>query len=206
MRAMAYTTHVQPVRWLHGTWSTRMLVASLSTLADSRVLYETVPVPEYNITNCYGFRWRLPSARTAHVCSEFACSLNEPTPLDEHLPLSDTRRRPDICLIESGNFKRASEIKNALEHRQRKRRIEEHKSNAVDHCPRWFTPTYPSDEIVLQVRSFLIERCVATNSCAIQRREDKKSKPIMFGWMRTSPQTDGHKTKEHKLKLKVMIN
>ncbi|CAM6002656.1 unnamed protein product, partial [Sphagnum balticum] len=81
---------------------------------------------------------------------EFACALNEPAPLDEHFPLSDTRRRPDIHLVESGNFKKANEVKDALEHRQRKRRVDEQKSNAIEHCPRWFTPTYPSDEIVLQ--------------------------------------------------------
>lgn len=56
VRAHAHECRVQPVRWLHGTWSTRMFVASVSTLADSRVLYEAVTVPEYNITHCYGFR------------------------------------------------------------------------------------------------------------------------------------------------------
>ena len=55
-RVMVTCTRAQPVRWLHGSWSTRMCVSSTSTLADSRVLYETVPVPEFNITNCYGFR------------------------------------------------------------------------------------------------------------------------------------------------------
>lgn len=69
----------------------------------------------------------------------FAAALNETTPIEQgHVPLTDSRLRPDQRAVEGGELDRAEALKARLEERQRARRrvMEEH---GEEWAPRWFT-------------------------------------------------------------------
>ncbi|CAG7937394.1 unnamed protein product [Penicillium nalgiovense] len=81
----------------------------------------------------------VPSAPKHYGLTSFAATLNEITSIeDKHLPVTDSRLRPDQRALENGDLDRAEEVKVQLEEGQRARRRE--MENAGESwIPRWFT-------------------------------------------------------------------
>lgn len=81
----------------------------------------------------------VPSAPKHYGLTSFAATLNEITSIEEkHLPVTDSRLRPDQRALENGDLDRAEEVKVQLEEGQRARRRE--MENAGESwTPRWFT-------------------------------------------------------------------
>ncbi|KAJ6132816.1 hypothetical protein N7471_008031 [Penicillium samsonianum] len=81
----------------------------------------------------------VPSAPKHYGLTSFAAALNEITSIeDKHLPVTDSRLRPDQRALENGDLDHAEEIKVQLEEGQRARRRE--MENAGESwIPRWFT-------------------------------------------------------------------
>lgn len=81
----------------------------------------------------------VPSAPKHYGLTSFAATLNEITSIeDKHLPVTDSRLRPDQRALEDGDLDRAEEVKVQLEEGQRARRRE--MENAGESwIPRWFT-------------------------------------------------------------------
>lgn len=81
----------------------------------------------------------VPSAPKHYGLTFFAATLNEITSIEEkHLPVTDSRLRPDQRALENGDLDRAEEVKVQLEEGQRARRRE--MENAGESwTPRWFT-------------------------------------------------------------------
>uniref|UniRef100_A0A1J3FLK5 Oxysterol-binding protein-related protein 2B n=1 Tax=Noccaea caerulescens TaxID=107243 RepID=A0A1J3FLK5_NOCCA len=79
---------------------------------------------------------------TRYNLTSFAITLNELTPgLEEKLPPTDSRLRPDQRHLENGEYEKANEEKQRLERRQRmSRKIQE-----SGWRPRWFEPRGESD-------------------------------------------------------------
>ncbi|XVF51699.1 hypothetical protein PTKIN_Ptkin04bG0205500 [Pterospermum kingtungense] len=76
-----------------------------------------------------------PTNLTRYNLTSFAITLNELTPgLQEKLPPTDSRLRPDQCHLENGEYDRANAEKQRLERRQRKSR----KLQENGWKPRWF--------------------------------------------------------------------
>ena len=84
-----------------------------------RILFNAVALPE---------KWR-----KNYGLTEFALRLNvlEP-PCCANFASSDSRRRPDLQLYESGNYKKAQEVKDKIEAFQRMQR------KTTEFQPRWF--------------------------------------------------------------------
>ncbi|KAJ5885277.1 hypothetical protein N7495_009787 [Penicillium taxi] len=82
----------------------------------------------------------VPNAPKHYGLTSFAASLNEVTSIEEnHLPVTDSRLRPDQRALEEGDLDRAEEIKVQLEEAQRSRR-RTYESAGESWVPRWFTP------------------------------------------------------------------
>lgn len=81
----------------------------------------------------------VPSAPKHYGLTSFAAALNEITSIeDKHLPVTDSRLRPDQRALENGDLDHAEEVKVQLEEGQRARRRE--MENAGESwTPRWFT-------------------------------------------------------------------
>lgn len=81
----------------------------------------------------------VPSAPKHYGLTSFAAALNEITSIeDKHLPVTDSRLRPDQRALENGDLDHAEEVKVQLEEGQRARRRE--MENAGESWnPRWFT-------------------------------------------------------------------
>ncbi|CAI7575880.1 unnamed protein product [Penicillium glandicola] len=81
----------------------------------------------------------VPSAPKHYGLTSFAATLNEITSIeDTHLPVTDSRLRPDQRALENGDLDHAEEVKVQLEEGQRARRRE--MENAGESwIPRWFT-------------------------------------------------------------------
>ncbi|KAJ2339747.1 Oxysterol-binding protein 3, partial [Coemansia sp. RSA 2671] len=105
--------HSQVERVLRGSWSSHMCFEKSTT--DSDVLWTAVsPLPDAN--RYYGF-------------SYFAMRLNELTPgMQQALPTTDTRFRPDQRAYEEGRIEDAEQIKQKLEDAQRARKRERDES------------------------------------------------------------------------------
>lgn len=89
-----------------------------------QVLWEAAPMPP-NPAKYYGFTY-------------FALSLNEITPdIQNALPPTDSRLRPDQRALEDGDVDKAEELKALLEGKQRERRKEMEESGQT-HQPQWF--------------------------------------------------------------------
>jgi hypothetical protein len=81
----------------------------------------------------------VPSAPKHYGLTSFAATLNEITSIeDKHLPVTDSRLRPDQRALENGDLDRAEEVKVQLEEGQRARR-REMESAGESWIPRWFT-------------------------------------------------------------------
>ncbi|XP_066269069.1 oxysterol-binding protein-related protein 1-like isoform X3 [Branchiostoma lanceolatum] len=112
---------------------------------DSNQLWQVVPRPEHSeqaqtSENC--LLWRA-EAKSQHASkyfhfTNFAMTLNELLEgMDERLPSTDCRFRPDIRLLEAGDLDKAAQEKNRLEEKQRaarKLRIKQKQQ----WTPRWF--------------------------------------------------------------------
>lgn len=81
----------------------------------------------------------VPSAPKHYGLTSFAAALNEITSIeDKHLPVTDSRLRPDQRALENGDLDHAEEVKVQLEEGQRARRRE--MENAGESwTPRWFS-------------------------------------------------------------------
>ena len=81
----------------------------------------------------------VPSAPKHYGLTAFAATLNEITSIEEkHLPVTDSRLRPDQRALEDGDLDRAEEVKVQLEEGQRARR-REMEDAGESWTPRWFT-------------------------------------------------------------------
>lgn len=81
----------------------------------------------------------VPSAPKHYGLTSFAVALNEITPIeDNHLPVTDSRLRPDQRALENGDLDHAEEVKVQLEEGQRARR-REMENTGESWTPRWFT-------------------------------------------------------------------
>lgn len=66
------------------------------------------------------------SCETKYGFTKFASNLNEITEIEKgHIPISDSRLRPDVMFYESGNVDKAEEFKLKLEQTQRDRRLKQ---------------------------------------------------------------------------------
>lgn len=89
------------------------------------------------------------AANTRYGFTRFAATLNEITSIEEgHIPITDTRLRPDQKMVEEGKLDEAEEEKVRLEEGQRQRR-KEMEDNGEQWQPRWFTKVreYENEEI-----------------------------------------------------------
>lgn len=85
-------------------------------------------------------------AQTRYGFTTFAATLNEITPLeDSHLPVTDSRMRPDQRAHEENDLDRAEALKARLEERQRARRkvLEDH---GKEWTPRWFAKVAETED------------------------------------------------------------
>lgn len=90
---------------IEGKWSEQLTLINVKT-GEREQVFQKNPYPE-NYEFMYGF-------------SHFALQLNYfPSWLQNVVPPTDTRRRPDQRLLEEGNMKKANEEKNRLEEKQR---------------------------------------------------------------------------------------
>ncbi|KAF7715617.1 Uncharacterized protein PECH_000970 [Penicillium ucsense] len=81
----------------------------------------------------------VPNAPKHYGLTAFAAALNEITSIEEgHLPVTDSRLRPDQRALEEGDLDRAEEVKVQLEEGQRARRREMEAAGQT-WTPRWFT-------------------------------------------------------------------
>jgi oxysterol-binding protein 1 len=82
--------------------------------------------------------------------TEFAITLNAINPtLENYLPPTDTRWRPDQRAMEEGEYDFAAEEKNRLEQKQRARRSERQRNGESIHGkPRWFKKAVDRDFLV----------------------------------------------------------
>lgn len=81
----------------------------------------------------------VPNAPKHYGLTAFAAALNEITPIEEgHLPVTDSRLRPDQRALEEGDLDRAEEVKVQLEEGQRARR-RDMEAAGQNWTPRWFT-------------------------------------------------------------------
>lgn len=81
--------------------------------------------------------------------TSFAAALNQVTPIEEgHIPITDSRLRPDQRAWEEGDLDKAEALKARLEERQRARRrvMEEH---GEEWKPKWFTKAKPEEAAAL---------------------------------------------------------
>ena len=137
--------HLQPQRWLFGDWSKVLFVSSSAARTDATTLYSVDPISDESITFNYGFRCAFSAVKSVvPLCSDFAVSLNEP--IIGCLPVTDSRRRPDVRLLEQGKLAEANVAKLHMEAKQRDRR-----KGKVAHVPLWFKPVYPPMDVVLKV-------------------------------------------------------
>jgi hypothetical protein len=77
--------------------------------------------------------------------TSFAAALNQVTPIEDgHIPVTDSRLRPDQRAWEEGDLDKAEALKARLEERQRARRrvMEEH---GEEWKPKWFTKAKPEE-------------------------------------------------------------
>ncbi len=119
----------KPVGWLEGTCDARVVLKVGSSNATPQPIWEVTPWPS-NPGRYYGF-------------TKFGIELNELTPdLEDILPPSDSRLRPDQRALERGRFDEAERIKHALEAVQRARKAE---NRAFE--PRWFSCENISGEL-----------------------------------------------------------
>ncbi|KAI5853243.1 Oxysterol-binding protein-domain-containing protein [Morchella snyderi] len=115
---------------LVGKWTEELIMQP-----DNRVIWSAGELVEASNTR-YGF-------------TRFAATLNEITPIEEgHIPITDTRLRPDQRMVEEGKLDEAEEEKVRLEEGQRQRR-KEMEDNGEQWQPRWFTKVreYENEEI-----------------------------------------------------------
>ncbi|XP_065179127.1 oxysterol-binding protein 1-like [Sycon ciliatum] len=127
-----------------GTWD--------GSISSSKVLESKIEKKLHVATRCEApvEIWRarnIPEGHSAKYCfSEFTCCLNEE---DDSVAPTDSRRRPDQRVMETGNFDKANEYKVLLEEKQRQRRrdreakVAEVESRGADssvarHRPRFF--------------------------------------------------------------------
>ncbi|KAI2697334.1 hypothetical protein CBS147332_8808 [Penicillium roqueforti] len=81
----------------------------------------------------------VPSAPKHYGLTSFAAALNEITSIeDKHLPVTDSRLRPDQRALENGDLDHAEELKVQLEEGQRARR-RDMEDAGESWVPRWFT-------------------------------------------------------------------
>ena len=95
-------------------------------LDQQKLIWSATPIPEY--------------CRDYFSFSPFAMQLNEP-PSDELraiLPITDSRLRPDLRLLEEGDIDRAATEKHRLEEKQRHTRSKRHEKKQ-EWEPLWFT-------------------------------------------------------------------
>lgn len=108
----------QTVSKLEGKWDEQ-----LAQKLDSnhlKVLWKISPFPR-NASDYYGFTY-------------FGITLNEITPdMEDKLPPTDSRLRPDVRALENGDVTLADDEKTRLEQTQRERR-----QRGQDPRPRWF--------------------------------------------------------------------
>ncbi|KAJ4398404.1 Oxysterol-binding protein 3 [Didymella pomorum] len=81
--------------------------------------------------------------------TSFAAALNQVTPIEDgHIPVTDSRLRPDQRAWEEGDLDKAEALKARLEERQRARRrvMEEH---GEEWKPKWFTKAKPEEAAAL---------------------------------------------------------
>ncbi|GJE85969.1 oxysterol-binding protein-domain-containing protein [Phanerochaete sordida] len=106
------------VSHLEGKWDEAM--AQKLDASHFRVLWRITPFPR-NATEYYGFTY-------------FGITLNEITPdLENKLPPTDSRWRPDVRALEEGNLDLAESEKARVEEMQRERR-----RHGEERKPRWF--------------------------------------------------------------------
>lgn len=132
------------LRYMKGDWTQFMCS---STAIDSELL-ESVKhsklVDDENVPPGVDVDWRATpkpkhSATMYYSMTEFAMGLNELLPAhDGVIAVTDSRYRPDIRFMESGNIEAAAAEKHRLEEKQRatRRRMEGRKESWK---PRWFT-------------------------------------------------------------------
>nr|XP_034888368.1 oxysterol-binding protein-related protein 2A-like [Populus alba] len=100
-----------------------------------RRLLAVPPNVSYDIHSLLWKRNKPPLNLTRYNLTTFAITLNELTPgLQERLPPTDSRLRPDQRHLENGEYEKANAEKQRLERRQRmSRKLQEHGWK-----PRWF--------------------------------------------------------------------
>eukprot|EP00053_Salpingoeca_punica_P011989 m.107020 g.107020 ORF g.107020 m.107020 type:complete len:357 (-) comp15827_c0_seq1:248-1318(-) len=93
---------------VNGTWDASMKCSSAADPSRETVVWTRNPsLPNHE--QIYGF-------------SSMACTLHEMSPIDEGCAPSDSRLRPDITIMENGEWDRANRVKVRLEEEQRSRR------------------------------------------------------------------------------------
>ena len=111
------------VRWtLKGKWNESISITNIET-GQERLIWKVNPRPD-NWDHLYHF-------------SLFSMQLNNTSPeLEELLPATDSRLRPDLRALENGEVKLAATEKHRLEEKQRKQRKEREKKGEE------FVPAY----------------------------------------------------------------
>ena len=114
---------------IHGNWNSKIFVSPYGTdgkVDESRaeLIFEKYPYPD---------KWDY-----QYGMSHYSMQLNYfPSWLDEHLPPTDTRRRPDQRLLESGDMVKAAKEKERLEIKQRTVR-KWRETNDIEQKPAYF--------------------------------------------------------------------
>ncbi|KAJ7945165.1 Oxysterol-binding protein-related protein like [Quillaja saponaria] len=118
-------------------------VATLFGKWDESLYYVTGDSKEQGSKPCLLWKRSKPSNyQTRYNFSRFAITLNEITPgLEEKLPPTDSRLRPDQRCLENGEYEMANSEKLRLEQRQRQAR----KMQEKGWKPRWFAKDKGSD-------------------------------------------------------------
>ena len=110
---------------LFGTWTTSLQLTQNGSSSGSSPLWTAGSL--------------VPSPQKHYGLTTFAATLNEVTPIEKsHLPITDTRLRPDQRALEDGDLDRAEDVKVRLEEGQRERRREMEAAGQAWE-PRWFS-------------------------------------------------------------------
>lgn len=124
---------------LSGTWTTSLQLTKNGSPSGSSPLWTAGSL--------------VPNSQKHYGLTSFAATLNEVTPIEKsHLPITDTRLRPDQRALEDGDLDRAEDIKVRLEEGQRARR-REMEAAGESWEPRWFSRVADDGEAVWRLKA-----------------------------------------------------